>query len=318
MSDIQLKNQNNQTITQAQPVNGSCVTYPSTYMPLIPNINNNNNYYVPTYQSPYYTTNYGYQMPYAYNQYPTSQIVSQNQVKQQYQPQNQTQAQTQTQPIVYQVQNGQQPQITPGATINAGGAKCEIPPGTNGLNIIINNPTVATPGSQPMINTNTNCYGGTNNGNGSGSATAKAEASAETGKNKKKNIVALTDDYIKNLENYLRSPNKELKRYAIQEIAKRFTEDETRKTNPSLNALLNLALQAKDTTVRALALSLLTSGYAGGNDITVQILNNLQQSSIHKGAEADDAKKALLKMSETVVKVPDNSPDKPQKTEGNK
>ena len=30
--------------------------------------------------------------------------------------------------------------------------------------------------------------------------------------------------------------------------------------------------------------------------------------------EANDAKKALLKMSETVVKVPDNSPDKPQKS----
>ena len=40
----------------------------------------------------------------------------------------------------------------------------------------------------------------------------------------------------------------------------------------------------------------------------------MQQSSVHNGAEAADAKKALLKMSETVVKVPDNSPNKPKKT----
>ena len=40
----------------------------------------------------------------------------------------------------------------------------------------------------------------------------------------------------------------------------------------------------------------------------------MQQSKIYKGMEASDAKKALLKMSETVVKVPDDSPDKSKKS----
>ena len=59
---------------------------------------------------------------------------------------------------------------------------------------------------------------------------------------------------------------------------------------------------------------LLKQGLAGGNDVTIQLLNNMQQSKIYNGMEASDAKKALLKMSETIAKVPDNSPDKPQKS----
>lgn len=304
MSDIQFNNKNNQTISQARPVQTPCVSYPYAYNQTVPGINNTNNtYYVPTYQQPYYTSNYGYQVPCVHSQYPSVQTV------QQYPPTTGTVA-----PV-------QQQQITPGATIQTGGAKCEIPPGTNGLNIIINSPTVAAPGSQPMINTNSNYMGsGGTNGSGNGNASAAA-ASASTNNDKKnqktKNIVALTDDYIKNLENYLRSPNKDLKVYAIKEVANRFAEDEKRRTNPSLNALLNLALQAKEPQVRFLALALLTSGAAGGNDITVQILNNMQQSSAYQGAEANDAKKALLKMSETVVRVPDNSPSKPKSDKEN-
>ena len=268
MSEVKFNNQKNQAVTQSRtvqvpfaPVNYACT-------PVIPYICNNNGY-LPTYLPQYYTSNFGYQTPYRFMQYPAA-----------------TTGKT----------------ITPGATIQAGGTKCEVPQGTNGLNIIINSPTVATPGSNPMINTNTNCMGG----NSSGSASASASASAG-GKTKKRNVVALTDDYIKNLENYLRSPNKDLKIYAAQQLIQRFEEDESRKTNKPLNALLNLALQAKEYQVRYAALSLLNTGLAGGNEVTVQILNNLQQSNLYKGLEANDVKKALLKMSETVVKVPDNS-----------
>lgn len=317
MSEVKIQNKNNQTLTQVQPAQS---TYTPSYvcMPVVPNINNTNNYgYLPTYQSPYYTQNYGYQIPQIYNQYPVTQTLQQSSQSitnpiNQSQPIAQKQNGSQViQPVIQNgyIPNGQQ-QITPGATIDAGGTKCEIPPGTNGLNIIINSPTVAAPGSNPMINTNTNCLG---NGQGGASASsAAASANADSNKPKKtKKIVALTDDYIKNLENYLRSPNKELKSYAIKEISKRFEEDDARKTNPSLNALLNLALQAKEPHIRFIALSLLNSGLAGGNDVTIQILNNMQQSGVYKGEEANDVKKALLKMSETVVKVPDNSPDKP-------
>ena len=283
MSEVNFQNQNNQKITQPQTVQTTHIPASSYYTSVNPSISNNNNY-IPTYQPQYYTSNYGYTTPTGAMQYPVT-------------------SQTITQPSV----NG----ITPGATIQAGATTCEVPQGANGLNIIINSPTVAAPNSHPMINTNTNCMG---KGDGTSNATASATANADTGKKTKKtkNVVALTDDYIKNLENYLRSPNKEMKLYAIQQIAERFQEDESRKTNPSLNALLNLALQAKEPQTRFVALALLNNGTAGGNEVTAQILNNLQQSNIFKGAEADDAKKALLKMSETVVKVPDNSPDKPK------
>ena len=275
MSEVNFKN-NKITKTQANaPKMSGNPVYTATQSNPIHNYNG----YIPAYQQPYYTTNYGYQMPKVYSQYPAAQVI--------------------TNP-----QTAQSQQITPGATIDAGGTKCEIPPGTNGLNIIINNPTVATPGSQPMINTNTNCI----NGNGGSQAPANAPAASAEKPKKKKDVVVLTDEYIKNLENYLRNPDKELKVFAMNEVSARFQEDEKRKTNPSLNALLNLGLQAKEPNVRFIGLWLLKKGLASGNDVTVQILNNMQQSSIYKGMEASDAKKALLKMSETIAKVPDNSP----------
>lgn len=289
MSEVKFDSQNNQKIAQSKAVPSAYYTCPCSYTSVTPAINNtNNNGYIPAYQTQYYTSDYGYKIPSGAMQYPTM-------------------SQTITQPAV----NG----VTPGATIQAGGTTCEVPQGANGLNIIINSPTVAAPHSNPMINTNTNCMGNGGNGsdsNAKSSASAAANAGANNQTKKTKNVVALTDSYIKNLENYLRSPNKEMKLYAIKQIAERFQEDESRKANPSLNALLNLALQAKEPETRFVALALLNNGTAGGNDVTAQILNNLQQSKILNGIEADDAKKALLKMSETVVKIPDNSPDKPK------
>ena len=277
MSEVNFRNNKISKIKSTSPKmggNSDCSVYQTN--PIY-----NYNGYVPTYQQPYYTTNYGYQTPKVYSQYPAAQVVTNPKTVQNY-------------------------QITPGATIDAGGTKCEIPPGTNGLNIIINNPTVATPGSQPMINTNTNCI----NGNGSNGVSSSTSATSESKSKKKKNVVVLTDKYIKNLENYLRSPDKELKTFAMNEVSARFQEDEKRKTNPSLNALLNLGLQAKEPNVRFISLWLLKQGFAGGNDVTVQILNNMQQSTAYKGMEASDVKKALLKMSETIAKVPDNSPER--------
>lgn len=273
MSKINLNNSTNSIASTQVPTVPVSYSYNTTP----PTIINHNNSYLPTYLPNYYTSNYGYQMPYQW----TGQYYN----------------------------NTTQKPVTPSATIQAGGTTCNVPQGTNGLNIIINSPTVATPGSNPMINSNTNYLGG----NGQNSTNGVKPSSNDK---KKKKIVALTDNYIKNLENYLRSPNKESKITAIKEIAQRFTEDDSRKTNKSLNALLNLALQAKEKEVRLLALTLLTTGAAGGNEITVQILNNLQQSDIYKGGEANDAKKALLKMSETVVSVPDNSPAKGNTSKG--
>ena len=54
----------------------------------------------------------------------------------------------------------------------------------------------------------------------------------------KKDIVLLTDDYIKTLENYLRDDNPDIKLMGAKEVMKRFREDESRKGDPALTALL--------------------------------------------------------------------------------
>ena len=49
----------------------------------------------------------------------------------------------------------------------------------------------------------------------------------------------------------------------------RFKEDKSRIDNPSLTALLNIALQDTNSTVRALAMSIVQSGYAKGDKLTI-------------------------------------------------
>ena len=126
-------------------------------------------------------------------------------------------------------------------------------------------------------------------------------------KQKQREIVVLTDNYIKNLENYLRNNNVELRKNAVNEILMRFKEDKSRMNNPSLTALLNIALQDPNSTVRSVAMSVVEAGYAKGNAQTEQILRGLQN---HKGNYALDAIQAtdgLLQMSKTKAVVPDNS-----------
>ena len=87
----------------------------------------------------------------------------------------------------------------------------------------------------------------------------------------------------------------------------RFKEDKSRLNNPSLTALLNLALQDPNPTVKAVAMSILSSGYAQGNSQTEQILKNIQASKTNYSADAIQAADSLLKMSQTKMTVPDNS-----------
>lgn len=135
----------------------------------------------------------------------------------------------------------------------------------------------------------------------------KDNVSGSSDKNKKRQVVILTDNYIKNLENYLRNPSVELRKSAVKEILDRFKEDKSRLNNPSLTALLNLALQDPNPTVKAVAMSILSSGYAQGNSQTEQILKNIQASKTNYSADAIQAADSLLKMSQTKMTVPDNS-----------
>lgn len=109
--------------------------------------------------------------------------------------------------------------------------------------------------------------------------------------------VALTDDYVKTLENYLNSQDKKIRLMGAKELFERFKEDETRKDDAALTALLNKTLQDPAETVKFVGLTALDAGYATGNDETVQILTQMQSSDSSYGEDAALASQILLKMS---------------------
>ncbi len=133
------------------------------------------------------------------------------------------------------------------------------------------------------------------------------QTSTEEKNDKTKNIVELTDDYIKTLENYLRSPDSTVRKSAITELIKRYEEDESRYDDPALTALLNIALQDPDVNNRIHAMSPIASGSAHGDDNTIEILKNLQNSDKMYGQEAKMANDAILNAVQTKITVPDNS-----------
>lgn len=89
-------------------------------------------------------------------------------------------------------------------------------------------------------------------------------------------VVALTDEYIMSLENYLNNPNKDIRLMAAKEILTRLDEDKSRYDDAALNALLNKMLQDPAKLIRTAALSAFVSGLASGNDYTIELLNKIQ------------------------------------------
>ena len=126
----------------------------------------------------------------------------------------------------------------------------------------------------------------------------------------KKDVVLLTDDYIKTLENYIRNDNPDIKLMGAKELMKRFREDESRKNDPALTALLNLTLQSKYSNVKMVGLGILQNGWAQGDAFTQQLLAQIQQSNTGYGLDALDAADAALKTAGQTVKVVDNNPPK--------
>lgn len=128
---------------------------------------------------------------------------------------------------------------------------------------------------------------------------------------KTKRIVELTDDYIKSLESYLRSPDETIRKTGIKQLIKRYEEDSSRYDDPALTALLNIALQDPSVENRMLVMSPIASGAAHGDNNTIEILNNLTSSDKMYGQEAVMANNALIKAAETDHQiVPDYSPDR--------
>ncbi len=128
-------------------------------------------------------------------------------------------------------------------------------------------------------------------------APVKTEETPEKKKTQKRKIVVLTDDYIKNLENYLNSQDKAIRLTAAKEVFARLEEDDSRKDDKALNALINKMLQDPADDIRFLALTALNSRMVTGDDYTVGVLKKMQTSDKGFGQEAIDASNILLKMS---------------------
>ena len=157
----------------------------------------------------------------------------------------------------------------------------------------------------------------TNNKNNSSTTTNITETISKTEEKKKtekRKVVELTDEYIKNLENYLNSQDKEVRMMGAKEVIARLQEDNSRKEDPALTALINKMLQDPDSKIRLLALSMIESRICTGNDYTVGVLKKMQNGTSAYGQDAAQATSALLKMSGKVVEkefeVPENNSKK--------
>lgn len=163
------------------------------------------------------------------------------------------------------------------------------------------------------INDNSNNNAGNNPPQTNGDNGDKPVASApiantpikEEKKDKKdKQVVELTDTYIKTLENYLKSPDTSIRKNGIIDLIKRYEEDSTRYNDPALTALLNIALKDPTPANRMLMMSAIAGELATGDETTVNLLDNLQKSDKLYGQEAQLATEALLKAVQTKTKIP--------------
>lgn len=209
-------------------------------------------------------------------------------------------------------------------------------PNYSGVNIQIYNPSVGTPGSNTSYNVNAPTYpmgnqpyygpeyytGGYNIPKQNCECTPPVQSESDVNKTDnqakttKKNIIILTDEYIKNLETYLNSQDKEVRMNAASQVIDRLSEDESRKDDAALNILIDKMLQDPSSQIRTLALSALEGGLANGDAYTVDILKNIENSKDAYGIDSLQASDILLKMSgrpgvkEVEVKEKDESKKK--------
>ena len=136
---------------------------------------------------------------------------------------------------------------------------------------------------------------------------------ADKKKTEKREIVQLTDEYIKNLENYLNSQDPEVRVMGAKAVVDRLQEDNSRKDDKALNALVNKMVQDPSQKVKIMAMACLNSRIATGDNTTVQLLKGIQQQTTGYGQDAKDATNILLKMAGTTVEKEFEVKDKPKK-----
>lgn len=123
-------------------------------------------------------------------------------------------------------------------------------------------------------------------------------AREEAAKNEQKvKVVALTNEYIMSLEDYLNNPNNDIRYTAAKEILTRLDEDKSRHNDAALNALLNKMLQDPDKSIRVAAMSAFASELASGNEYTVKLLKDIQNNPNADKDDVVEAANILLKMS---------------------
>ena len=193
-------------------------------------------------------------------------------------------------------------------------------PNYSGVNIQIFNPSVTPPGAQaPVYNVNApsyqaqghgmpycyppNYYTGQfpaqndNSSNVKETSIVKETVKEENVKTEKRKVVQLTDEYIKNLENYLNSQDKDVRYMGAKEVVARLEEDDSRASDKALNALINKMMKDPYDKVRFLAMATLRARIAEGNDESVALLKQMQTSSSAYGMDAPLATDTLLQMS---------------------
>jgi hypothetical protein len=198
-------------------------------------------------------------------------------------------------------------------------------PNYSGVNIQIFNPSVAAPGAAiPPSTINTTNYATTpisypqnyytqNFVPPTIPAPAKQITEPEKKKTEKREIVQLTDDYIKSLEKSLNNQNKQIRVAGAKEVFERLKEDDSRKDDAALNALVNKMLQDPYEPVKFIAMAALESRITVGNDTTKKILSNIQQQKTGYGEDAIKASNILLKMSGQTVQKEFEVKDQPEK-----
>lgn len=144
------------------------------------------------------------------------------------------------------------------------------------------------------------------------------ELNAEKKNTKEKQIVALTDEYIKSLENYLNNPNQDIRLMASKEILTRLDEDKSRYDDAALNALLNKMLQDPSKLIRIASLSAFNAQLASGNDYTIHLLHTIQQNPSADKEDVLQAADILLKLSagKEIKHIP--NPETKEKANGDK
>lgn len=260
------------------------------------------------------------------------------------------QTQYQSKPVQNTVVQQSPPAQQPTQVYNQSGAQ-QPAPNYAGVNIQIFNPSVATPGGSPVYNVNAPSYqtqpqnnnplcypanyytqqfinpngqtgnpqdNNVNENNSTKTTNTNTVTNTNEKKTEKRQIIQLTDEYIKNLENYLNSQDKEVRMMGAKEVLARLQEDDTRKDDLALNALINKMLQDPYTPIKVLALGALDSRIVTGDDYTVGLLKNMQNSSSGYGQDALQASNILLKMSGQTVEKEFEVKDNPKQEQTQK